>query len=70
LGKDPFAKLLIKLPKIQEELPTTIKLSPLIIAIVIARNAPSHMKVIKTLRRWGVYVDETYFLGDFQKIMF
>ena len=67
LGEGPFAKLLIKLSKIQEELPTTIELSPLRLAIVTARNAPSHMRVIKTLRKWGVYVDEAYFLGGLPK---
>lgn len=67
LGEGPFAKLLIKLSKIQEELPTTIELSPLRLAIVTARNAPSHMRVIKTLRKWGVYVDEAYFLGGLKK---
>ena len=67
LGEGPFAKLLIKLSKIQEELPTIIELSPLRLAIVTARNAPSHMRVIKTLRKWGVYVDEAYFLGGLTK---
>jgi 5'-nucleotidase len=67
LNEGPFAKLLIKLSKIQEHLPTTIELTPLRIAIVTARNAPSHMRVIKTLRRWGVYVDEAYFLGGLSK---
>lgn len=67
LGEGPFAKLLIKLSRIQEELHTTIELSPLRIAIVTARNAPSHMRVIKTLRKWGVYVDEAYFLGGLAK---
>lgn len=67
LNEGPFAKLLIKLSKIQDELPTTIELSPLRLAIVTARNAPSHMRVIKTLRRWGVYVDEAYFLGGLSK---
>jgi len=67
LNEGPFAKLLIKLSKIQEHLPTRIELSPLRIAIVTARNAPSHMRVIKTLRKWGVYVDEVYFLGGVSK---
>lgn len=67
LGEGPFAKLLIKLSKIQDELPTTIELSLLRLAIVTARNAPSHMRVIKTLRKWGVYVDEAYFLGGLSK---
>ena len=45
----------------------TIELTPLRIAIVTARNAPSHMRVIKTLRNWGVYVDEAYFMGGLSK---
>ena len=67
LKEGPFAKLLIKLSKIQEYFPTRIELSPLRIAIVTARNAPSHMRVIRTLRNWGVYVDEAYFLGGLSK---
>lgn len=67
LKEGPFAKLLIKLSKIQEHLPTRIELSPLRLSIVTARNAPSHMRVIKTLRKWGVYVDEAYFLGGLTK---
>lgn len=67
LNEGPFAELLKKLSKIQEKLPMTIELSPLRIAIVTARNAPSHMRVIKTLRHWGVYVDEAYFLGGLSK---
>ncbi|HTO15828.1 MAG TPA: 5'-nucleotidase [Edaphocola sp.] len=67
LGAGPFAKLLIKLSKIREELPSSIALSPLRLAIVTARSSPSHMRVIKTLRKWGVYVDEAYFLGGLTK---
>jgi len=67
LKEGPFAKLLIKLSKIQEHLPTTIELTPLRLSIVTARNAPSHMRVIKTLRKWGVYVDEAHFLGGLSK---
>jgi len=67
LNDGPFAELLRKLSKIQEHLPMTIELTPLRIAIVTARNAPSHMRVIKTLRKWGVYVDEAYFLGGLSK---
>jgi 5'-nucleotidase len=67
LAEGPFAKLLLKLSKIQEEIPLPIELSPLRLAIVTARNSPSHMRVIKTLRKWGVYVDEAYFLGGISK---
>ena len=63
----PFAGLLRKLSDIQDFLPVEKELSPLRIAIVTARNAPSHMRVIKTLRHWNVYVDEAYFLGGLPK---
>lgn len=65
LAEGPFAKLLIKLAKIQMQLPD--RQSHLRFAIVTARSAPSHMRVIKTLRKWEVYVDEAYFLGGFPK---
>ena len=65
--KGPFAKLLIKLSKIQYYLPSGIELSPLRIAIVTARSAPAHMRVLYTLREWGVYIDEIYFLGGLPK---
>jgi len=67
LNEGPFAKLLIKLSKIQEHLPMRVEYSPLRLAIVTARNAPSHKRVIKTLRKWNVYVDEVYFLGGISK---
>lgn len=67
LNEGPFAKLLIKLSKIQEHLPMRVEYSPLRLAIVTARNAPSHKRVIKTLRKWNVYVDEVYFLGGLSK---
>ncbi|WP_373516998.1 5'-nucleotidase, partial [Pricia sp.] len=62
-----FAVLLRKLSDIQDFLPVDKELSPLRIAIVTARNAPSHMRVIKTLRKWNVYVDEAYFMGGLPK---
>lgn len=67
LNEGPFTNLLLKLSNIQMHLSSTIELSPIRIAIVTARNAPSHMRVIKTLRKWKVYVDEAYFLGGVSK---
>ena len=67
LKEGPFATLLKKLSQIQECLPTSIELSPLRLAIVTSRSLPSHFRVIKTLRKWGVYVDEAYFLGGLRK---
>jgi 5'-nucleotidase len=36
-------------------------------AIITARNAPSHERMIMTLRDWGISVDETFFLGGVEK---
>jgi len=36
-------------------------------AIVTARNAPAHKRVVATLRRWGIEVDEVFFLGGIAK---
>lgn len=36
-------------------------------AIVTARNAPSHERVITTLEHWGVEANEVFFLGGMQK---
>jgi len=63
----PYANLLRKLARLQERLPTRVEYSPVRVVIVTARNAPSDLRVIKTLRAWGVYVDEAYFLGGWEK---
>jgi 5'-nucleotidase len=63
LGRGPFANLLIKLSRLQQKLPLDGTRTALRIAIVTARSAPSHLRVIRTLREWGVHVDEAYFLG-------
>ena len=36
-------------------------------AIITARNAPAHKRVIATLRSWGIEVDEVFFLGGIAK---
>lgn len=36
-------------------------------AIVTARNAPAHKRVVATLRSWGIEVDEVFFLGGIAK---
>jgi len=35
--------------------------------IVTARNAPAHKRVVATLRKWGIEVDEVFFLGGIAK---
>lgn len=67
MGEGPYAALLKKLSRLQERLPFSVEFSPVRIAIVTARNAPAEMRVIKTLRNWGVYVDEMFFLGGVEK---
>lgn len=36
-------------------------------AIVTARNAPAHKRVVHTLRSWGLQVDQAFFLGGMDK---
>jgi 5'-nucleotidase len=67
MNEGPFASFLKKLSKLQERLPMKVEYSPVRIALVTARNSPSDIRVIKTLRHWGVYVDEAFFLGGVQK---
>lgn len=42
-------------------------MSPVRLAIVTARSAPAEMRVINTLRSWGVHVNEVFFLGGLSK---
>jgi 5'-nucleotidase len=37
------------------------------IAIVTARSAPAHARLVTTFKTWGVSVDETFFLGGMEK---
>lgn len=67
LPEGPYATLLKKLSRLQERLPVRVEYSPVRIALVTARNSPAEMRVIKTLRHWGVYVDEAFFLGGVEK---
>ncbi|AKJ42425.1 5'-nucleotidase [Pragia fontium] len=70
LNPGPHANLLIKLSKIKERLPGRIEYSPIRLALITARNSPAEMRVINTLRHWGVYVDEVFFLGGLEKARF
>ena len=66
----PHAVLLKKLARLQERLPIRVEYSPVRLSIVTARNSPADVRVIKTLRSWGVYVDEAFFLGGLPKTKF
>lgn len=37
------------------------------VAIVTARNAPSHERVVRTIRSWGLRVNDAFFLGGIEK---
>jgi 5'-nucleotidase len=67
MPEGPYAMLLQKLSNLQKKLPFSAAFSPIHIAIVTARNAPAEMRVIKTLRHWGIYANEVFFLGGVEK---
>lgn len=66
LPEGPFAKLLKTISFVQQQFkdPTTV---PIRTALVTARNAPAHERVIRTLRAWNVRIDEVFFLGGVEK---
>ncbi|WP_291236901.1 5'-nucleotidase [Frisingicoccus sp.] len=65
LSEGPFAKLLKTISLIQQEFPEDTV--PIRTALVTARNAPAHERVIRTLRAWNVRIDEAFFLGGIEK---
>ena len=65
LKKGPFAKLLLTIASIQKKFED--ERSPIRTALVTARNAPTHERVIQTLNVWGVRIDEAFFLGGTDK---
>jgi len=65
LSSGPFRPFLEVLHRIQKDFaPTEV---PIRTALVTARNAPTHKRVIHTLRAWGVRIDEAIFLGGVEK---
>lgn len=65
LAIGPFAKFLITISDLQNEFPPDEV--PIRTALVTARSAPAHERVIKTLRTWNVRIDEAFFLGGISK---
>ncbi len=65
LPEGPFAKLLETISKVQRQFPTDNM--PIRTALVTARNAPAHERVIRTLMAWDVRIDEAFFLGGVRK---
>jgi len=61
LSGGPFRGFLDALHRLQAAFPS--EASPIRTALVTARSAPAHKRVILTLREWGVRIDEALFLG-------
>ncbi len=61
----PFRGFLDALHRIQNAFPA--ESVPIRTALVTARSAPAHKRVILTLREWGVRIDEALFLGGRDK---
>ena len=65
LDAGPFKNFLVALQGLQSEFgPDTC---PVRTALVTARAAPSHERVVRTLREWNVRIDESLFLGGLSK---
>lgn len=65
LPEGPFAKLLKTISVIQQEFSRDE--APIRTALVTARNAPAHERVIRTLRAWDIRIDEAFFFGGIEK---
>jgi 5'-nucleotidase len=65
LSGGPFKNFLAMLHHIQADYPA--EESPIRTALVTARSAPAHERVIRTLRDWNIRIDEAIFLGGLDK---
>jgi 5'-nucleotidase len=64
----PFKEFLAALHRVQSDFPEAS--SPIRTALVTARSAPAHERVIRTLRAWNIRIDEALFLGGLDKGQF
>ena len=67
LDGGPFKQFLEGLHRLQREFEDDC---PIRTALVTARGAPAHERVIKTLRSWDIRLDESLFLGGLDKAAF
>lgn len=65
LSGGPFRNFLSSLHKLQSRFEA--QTCPIRTALVTARSAPAHERVIRTLRHWNVRIDESLFLGGMAK---
>ncbi len=68
LAGGPFKPFLAALHRLQQAFPATE--APIRTALVTARSAPAHERVIRTLRAWNIRIDESIFLGGLDKTEF
>ena len=68
LAGGPFKPFLSALHRLQQAFPATE--APIRTALVTARSAPAHERVIRTLRAWNIRIDESIFLGGLNKTDF
>lgn len=64
----PFKSFLAALHALQND--HGMEDSPIRTALVTARSAPAHERVIRTLRHWNIRIDEALFLGGLSKAEF
>lgn len=65
LSGGPFKGFLAALHRLQACF--TIDACPIRTALVTARSAPTHERVVRTLRAWNIRIDEAIFLGGLEK---
>lgn len=65
LSHGPFKDFLLALHQIQTHFNSDD--APIRTALVTARSAPAHERVVRTLRAWGIRIDEALFLGGMPK---
>jgi 5'-nucleotidase len=68
LAGGPFKNFLAALHRLQKDY--SADQCPIRTALVTARSAPAHERVIKTLREWEIRIDEALFLGGMPKGQF
>lgn len=68
LSGGPFKAFLAVLHQLQQAFPASE--APIRTALVTARSAPAHERVIRTLRAWNIRIDESIFLGGLDKTEF
>lgn len=68
MERGPFGKTFLpKLARLRQRFMREDGMSRVRIAIVTARNAPAHERVVHTLRAWGTPADEAHFVGTLPK---